>query len=63
MHIIQLLEIHKSILYPNAFIFNLSESHAISRGGGRGGYDYIIENHETMSTLPNRFYMLLKLFH
>ena len=62
MHIIQLLEIHKSILYPYAFIFNLSESHAISRGG-RGGYDYIIENHETMSTLPNRFYMLLKLFH
>lgn len=62
MHIIQLLEIHKSILYPYAFIFNLSESHAISRGGERG-YDYIIENHETMSTLPNRFYMLLKLFH
>ena len=62
MHIIQLLEIHKSIFYPNAFIFNLSESHAIS-SGGRGGYDYIIENHETMSTLPNRFYILLKLFH
>ena len=36
MHIIQLLEIHKSILYPNAFIFNLSESHAISRGGEGG---------------------------
>ena len=63
MHIIKLLEIHKSILYPYAFIFNLSESHAISRGGGERGYDYIIENHETMSTLPNRFYMLLKLFH